>query len=217
MVVSVFGFDANLNNIMLFVGAVSVVVGALAALAQTDFKRMLAYSSISQIGYIVLGLGCASPLGFLAAGFHFFNHAVFKSLLFVNSASVEKQSGTRDMDNLTGLSQKMPVTGITSVLAALSTAGVPPLSGFWSKLLIIIALWSSGHFNYAVIAAGASLLTLGYLLTMQRKVFFGRISDHLSGIREGAWNLCLAAVILAAVTLGVGILFPFNLCRLIMP
>jgi multicomponent Na+:H+ antiporter subunit D len=177
---------------------------------------MLAYSSISQIGYIVLGLGCATPLGVAAAAFHFFNHAVFKSLLFVNSAAVEKETGIRDMDKLGGLAQKMPVTGLSSALACLSTAGVPPLAGFWSKLLIIIALWSTTHYNYAVIAVLASLITLSYMLILQRKVFFGRISDHLSKVKEAGWNLTACAIILAGITIGVGVLFPFSLCRLIV-
>jgi multicomponent Na+:H+ antiporter subunit D len=203
--------------VFLFIGALSVVVGALATLTQTDFKRMLAYSSISQTGYIVLGLGCASGLGIAAAAFHFFNHAVFKSLLFVNSAAVEKEAGTRDMDRLTGLAQKMPVTGITSVLAGMSAAGLPPLAGFWSKLLIIIALWKATHYNYAVVAVLASLLTLAYILLMQRKVFFGTISDGLSHIKEAGWELVLPQIVLAAIIVGVGLLFPFNLCRLIIP
>jgi multicomponent Na+:H+ antiporter subunit D len=214
--VSVFGFDMPISNVFLFIGILSVVVGAIATLTQTDFKRMLAYSSISQIGYIVLGLGCASPLGIAAAAFHFFNHAVFKSLLFVNSAAVEKQSGTRDMDKLGGLSQRMPVTGVTSVLACLSAAGVPPLAGFWSKLLIIMALWNTAHYNYAAIAVLASLLTLAYMLLFQRKVFFGRESGHLASVKEGGWELVVPAIILAAITVGVGVFFPFNLCKLII-
>ena len=215
--VSVFGFDTPINKVFLFIGALSVVVGALATLTQSDFKRMLAYSSISQTGYIMLGLGCASGLGIAAAAFHFFNHAVFKSLLFVNSAAVEKEAGTRDMDRLTGLAQKMPVTGITSVLAGMSAAGLPPLAGFWSKLLIIIALWKATHYNYSVVAVLASLLTLAYILLMQRKVFFGTISDGLSHIKEAGWELVLPQIVLAAIIVGVGLLFPFNLCRLIIP
>jgi multicomponent Na+:H+ antiporter subunit D len=216
LVYSVFGFTLPVQKLLLFVGALSVVVGAIATLTQEDFKRMLAYSSISQVGYIVLGLGAASPLGIAAAAFHFFNHAVFKSLLFVNSATVEKQAGTRDMNKLVGLAQKMPVTGTTSALAALSISGVPPLAGFWSKLFIIIALWGAGHYNYAMIAVLASLLTLAYMLIMQRKVFFGRISEHLFPIKEGNWNLVASSIILAAITVGVGILFPFSLCRLLI-
>jgi len=216
LVYSVFGFSTSIQSVLLVLGLVSAVLGALAALTQKDFKRMLAYSSISQIGYIVLGLGCATPLGFGAAAFHFFNHAIFKSLLFVNSAALEKQVGVKDMDRLGGLAEKMPLTGAASVIASLSTAGIPPLSGFWSKLLIIIALWMSGYYVFAVIAILTSVLTLGYLLTMQRSIFFGKLAQGLEEVRKSGWEITLATIILTVITVGVGILFPFNLWNLII-
>ena len=172
VVTLVFVFDSPIKYLILFVGAVSIVVGALAAMGQKDFKRMLAYSSISQVGYIVIGLGSGTPLGIFGAIFHLLNHSIFKSLLFVNAAAVEEQTGSRDMDSMSGLAAKMPVTGVTSVIACLSAAGIPPLSGFWSKLIIIIALWMSGYYVYAVIAILASVLTLSYMLSLQRRVFF---------------------------------------------
>jgi proton-translocating NADH-quinone oxidoreductase chain N len=192
----------------MILGAVSIVVGALAAIGQTDMKKMLAWSSISQVGYIILGAGLGTPLALIGALLHFFNHATFKSLLFVNAATVEEQTGTRDMDKLGGLASKMKITGGTSVVGFLSTAGIPPLSGFWSKLLIIIALWQGGAQFYAVVALLASLLTLGYFLIMQRKVFFGKLAEGLQGIREGGLRLTLPSLILAGVTIFVGLLFP---------
>jgi multicomponent Na+:H+ antiporter subunit D len=126
----------------------------------------------------------------------------------VNSAAVEKESGTIDMDKLGGLSERMPVTGATSLVGFLSTAGMPPLAGFWSKLMIIIALWMSGHVIYAVIAVLASVLTLAYLLTMQRKVFFGKLAAALKDIKETQFGFAATAVILALLTIGVGIFFP---------
>jgi multicomponent Na+:H+ antiporter subunit D len=126
----------------------------------------------------------------------------------VNSAAVEKESGTIDMDKLGGLSERMPVTGATSLVGFLSTAGIPPLAGFWSKLMIIIALWMSGHVVYAVIAVLASVLTLAYLLTMQRKVFFGKLAEAFKDIKEAQFGFAATAVILALLTIGVGIFFP---------
>lgn len=205
----IFSFNPALRYVLLTVGAFSAVVGALAALGQKDFKRMLAYSSISQVGYIILGLGCGTPLGLAGAVFHLFNHAIFKSLLFVNSAAVELEAGTTDMDKLSGLAQKMPVTGITSVLACLSCAGMPPLAGFWSKLMIMLALWAAGYQAYAVIAALAGVLTLAYFLSLQRRAFFGKPSAEMSGVKEAGPGLILPALILAAITAGVGIFFPF--------
>jgi multicomponent Na+:H+ antiporter subunit D len=208
LIVSVFGFDPGINQILLIVGAVSAVVGALAALGQTDFKRLLAYSSISQMGYILLGLGCGSELGLLGAVFHFFNHAMFKSQLFVNSAALQEQVGTTDMNKMGGLGSRMPWTSTTSILAALSTAGVPPLSGFWSKLIIIIALWQAGMMGYSMLAVAVSVLTLAYMLMMQQKVFFGRLNESLQTVREARASLVAPAVILAAITIGVGVAVP---------
>jgi multicomponent Na+:H+ antiporter subunit D len=169
---------------------------------------MLAYSSISQVGYIVLGLGCATPLAIFGAVFHLFNHATFKSLLFVNAASVERELGTTDMEKMGGLSQKMPVAGVSSVVGLLSTAGIPPLSGFWSKFIIILALWQAGRFGYAFIAVLASLLTLAYFLAMQRRVFFGKLRGGLENIRESSISLIISQSILVLITVGLGVFFP---------
>jgi proton-translocating NADH-quinone oxidoreductase chain N len=217
LVTSVFNINGFINEILLVIGVFSILVGAFAAMGQSDFKKMLAYSSISQVGYIILGLGCGSPLGIVGAVFHLFNHSIFKTLLFVNSAAVEEQSGTTDMSKLGGLQSKMPVTNATSMIAFLSTAGVPPLAGFWSKLLIVIALWQSGFYTYASIAVIASVLTLAYLLIMQRKVFFGKLADGLQNVCEAGFGINLAASILAIITIVVGVLFPFIFNSVIMP
>jgi multicomponent Na+:H+ antiporter subunit D len=213
----VFGPTSSINSLLMIAGAISILVGALAAIGQADFKRMLAYSSISQVGYIVLGLGCGSALGIAGAIFHLFNHSIFKSLLFVNSAAVEEQLGTTDMNQMGGLGKRMPVTSITSFIAFLSTAGVPPLSGFWSKLVIVVALWQGGHFIYAFIAILASVLTLAYLLLMQRKVFFGKLSHRWENIKEAGIGIVFPAIILALIILGVGLLFPLMFNSFVMP
>jgi multicomponent Na+:H+ antiporter subunit D len=172
---------------------------------------MLAYSSISQVGYIIIGAACATPLGLLGAFLHFFNHATFKSLLFVNSAAVEMQTGTRNLDKLQGLASKMKITGGTSAVGFLSTAGIPPLSGFWSKVIIIVALWQVGYYSYAVIALLASILTLAYFLILQRKVFFGKPSADTENIKEANIGISFSALLLATIIIAVGIGFPFVL------
>jgi len=217
LVVSVFGFSPTLQNILLFVGALSVVFGAVAALGQRDFKRMLSYSSISQVGYMILSLGTGTTLGIAGAVFHLFNHAIFKSQLFVNSAAVEAQTGTRDMNELGGLQSRMPVTSTTSVIAFLSTAGVPPLSGFWSKLIIIIALWTSGHEIYAGIAVLTGVITLAYFLSMNHRVFFGILLEKLENIKEAKLGILIPSILLALIIIGVGLFFPFILDTFILP
>ena len=215
IVSEIFGFNETIKSVLLVVGIVSIFVGALAALGQKDMKRMLAYSSISQVGYIILALGTGTELGIAGAIFHLFNHSIFKSQLFVNAAAVEKQTGTRDMDSLSGLSNQMPITGWTSIVGFLSTAGIPPLSGFWSKLIIIIALWKAGLHGYAAAAILGSLITLAYFLSMQRRVFFGK--PKMSGIKEAGLGLILPAILLALVTLGIGIFFPYFVNTIIVP
>jgi len=216
-VTMLFGSTAALNNVLLSLGALSVLVGAFAALGQDNFKRMLAYSSISQVGYIVLGIGAGTPLGIFAAIFHFFNHAMFKSLLFVNGAALEKETGTVSMSKMGGLSQAMPVTGWTSVVGMLSAAGIPPLAGFWSKLLIIVALWQAGRYAYAGIAVFAGVVTLGYLLTMQRKVFFGKLAAGMDGVKEAGFGIVMPSIILASIVVLTGLLFPFLLQSFAIP
>jgi multicomponent Na+:H+ antiporter subunit D len=216
ILVSIAGFSLTLKSVLLFVGAFSAIIGAIAALTQTDFKRMLSYSSISQIGYIILGVGTGTVLGLAGAALHIFNHAVFKSLLFMNSAAVEKALGTRDISKMGGLGSQMPVTGLTSVLGSLSCAGIPPLAGFWSKLIIIIALWSAGFKTYAVIAILGSVLTLAYFLSLQRSVFFGKLNAEFKNIKEAGFSLLFPMILLGVITLGVGIFLPLVLDKFIL-
>ncbi len=214
---AVFTIEGPIQLTLLALGVISLVSGALLAIVQSDFRRMLAYSSISQVGYIILGLGAASPLGTAGAVFHLFNHSIFKTLLFVNASVVEKETGTRVMDDLGGLSNQMPVTGATSVVGLLSTAGIPPLSGFWSKLMIIIAVWQAGFSALAVVAILTSLVTLAYFLSMQRRVFFGKTSPEFADVKEaGAWAT-IPAVVLAVITIGLGLAFPWLFQSFLVP
>ena len=199
------------REVILIVGAATAVGGALLALGQKDMKRMLAYSSISQMGYIVMALGGEPSLAVVAAGAHFFKHTVSKAQLFANAAAVETSLGTRDMDRMGGIAARMPVTGATSAVATLSIAGLPPLAGFWSKLLIVIALWNAGQQVFAVIAILTSLLTLAYFLSLQRRVFFGTLLPEWDAVREKGAGQLATAIVLAAITIAAGVGFPFLL------
>lgn len=204
---SVFGLTPFLSSLLMGLGIISAVVAALLALGQKDIKRMLAYSSISQVGYIVLGIGLGTPLGILGGLFHLFNHALAKGLLFLTSGSVQMATGTRNLDEMGGLAKRMPWTAATNLVGSLSIAGVPPLGGFWSKLVIIMALVQAGRWPYAVIAVLASVLTLWYYLLIQRKAFFGKIEERWKDIREAPFWMTAATVILALLCIGVGIFF----------
>lgn len=217
LTISVFGFSEHVSGALLFLGALSATIAAVMAMGQSNFKRMLAYSSISQVGYIIMGLGAGTILGFLGAVFHTLNHSLFKSLLFVNSSALETEVGTNNMNRMGGLAEKMPVTGFTSVVGLLSASGLPPLAGFWSKLLIIIALWVSGFHVYAVIAVLVSLLTLTYLLNMQKKIFFGKLAEGMGDIKEAAFGIRFVSMSLALINIFIGIAFPVIFYYVILP
>jgi formate hydrogenlyase subunit 3/multisubunit Na+/H+ antiporter MnhD subunit len=216
-VTSVLAGQLVLLKVILAVGLVSIVLGALGALAQKDLKRMLAYSSISQMGYMLIGVGSGSPLGMAGALFHFFNHAVFKASLFVNAAAIEQRTGTRDMEALRGLGNRMPITALTSVIASLSTAGIPPLSGFWSKVIILLAAWRAGYTAVAVVGALASLLTLAYMLGFQHRVFFRKEEDVWQQVTEADWELVAPALLLCVITVGMGLFFPYVVGSIFLP
>ncbi len=208
---AIFDFNYSMQLVFLVFGSLSIVVAAIGAINQDNFKRMLAYSSISQVGYIVLAFGSGTILGVFAGMFHLFNHSVFKSLLFVNASALESRVNTNQIHNMSGLASRMPVTSTTSVIAFLSTAGIPPLAGFWSKLLIVLALWFSGKKEFAVLALLASIFTITYFLIMQKKIFFGQLKEKFNTIKEARFTIRLASLFLCAITILTGLFFPIVL------
>ena len=204
---NVYGMTIQLTWVFMILGIISMVGGGILALQQKDFKRLLAYSSISQIGYIMLGLGCGNYWGMLGALFHLFNHATFKALLFLNSGAVEYSTGTRKLEEMGGLSKVMPVTGATSTIGSLSISGIPPFNGFWSKLFIIIGLVQAGRFTLAILTVLVSVLTLAYYLKVQRFAFFGTLKKKWTEVKEVPSIMCVSMIILAVICIGAGIFF----------
>ena len=196
---NVIGMTSTVLSTFLFMGALSMMVGVLLAVGQWDLKRLLAYHSISQIGYVILGLGLGTPLGVLGGLFHLFNHSVFKSLLFLNSGAVEYATGTRNLKEMGGLKDRMPVTAGTSLIASMSIAGIPPFNGFWSKLIIIIATVQAGRLGYAVFAVIASILTLASFMKVQRYAFFGKLDPRNDKVKEAPALMAFSMVALAII------------------
>ncbi|MCM8782647.1 MAG: NADH/ubiquinone/plastoquinone (complex I), partial [Candidatus Omnitrophica bacterium] len=196
---NILGMNYMIFSIFMFLGVVSMVVGVILALSQWDFKRLLAYHSISQVGYVILGVGLRTPLGILGGLFHLFNHSVFKSLLFLNSGAVDYALNTRDLQQMGGLRERMPVTANTNLVASMSIAGIPPFNGFWSKLIIVIACIQKGAFGYAFWAIVASILTLASFMKVQKYGFLGKLNIRWQGIKEAPMMMCLAMIILAII------------------
>lgn len=170
---NVFGMSPLLSQIILALAVVSMILGAVTAFGQTDIKRLFAYSSISQVGYIALGLGIGTPLAILGALFHLLNHSIFKSLLFLNAGAIETLTGTRNLEKIRGVAKLSPITGYSSIIASLSISGVPPLGGFWSKLIIIFACIQANRPILALIAAAVSALTIAYYFRAITPMVFG--------------------------------------------
>ena len=203
---NVIGTTPAMLSLTASLGVLSIVVGVTLALYQWDFKRLLAYHSISQIGYIMLGIGLGTPLGIFGGLFHLINHTAFKSLLFLNAGSVERTAGTTNLKELGGFSKKMPVTGSTSMIASLSISGVPPFNGFWSKLLIIVACVTSHSYWFALLAMLASILTLASFMKVQRYAFYGYLKDIFSNIKESPTLMTIPMILLSILCIFMGIL-----------
>jgi multicomponent Na+:H+ antiporter subunit D len=205
----VFPISTAILNVFLILGAITILVGVLVARLQFDFKRLLAYSSISQIGYIILGLGLGTPLGILGAIFHLFNHGLMKSLLFLNAGSIEYSLGTRDLREIAGANKQLKPTVVTSMIASLSISGIPPFNGFFSKLIIIIAAIQAKQPVYALVAALGSVLTLALFLKVQKYVIHSGSNETSPNFKKIPFSLNFSMILLALLCLlSVALIIP---------
>ncbi|TFG50929.1 MAG: NADH/ubiquinone/plastoquinone (complex I) [Candidatus Brocadiia bacterium] len=218
IIFNVFGVTVPVSWVLIVLGAMSMVIGVFLAVGQWDFKRLLAYHSISQMGYVVVGIGIGAlilaqggntawaSLAILGGLFHLINHAVFKSLLFLTSGSVEMSTGTRQLKKMGGLAEKLPYTRAISMIASASIAGIPPFNGFWSKLLIVIAAVQARFFVLASITILVSLVTLISFLKVQRYIFLGELPDNLKEIKENRGSMLVAMIFLAVLCVFMGLI-----------
>ncbi len=187
---------------VLLIGGTTALLGATMGAVQYDIKKVLAYSTISQLGYMFLGLGT----GNVAAGlFLLLTHAFFKSLLFLGAGSIIHSLHTQDMREMGGVASKMKVTTVTFTIGALALAGIPPLSGFFSKDLILDSLWAGHHYVAFAVALSTAMLTAFYMTRLWLRVFPGEPRDtkHAGG-HESDWKILSPMVVLSVITLGIG-------------
>ena len=204
----------TMQFMLVFIGSVSMFVCVTMALAQHDFKRLLAYHSISQIGYVLAAVGLATGLGFSAGLYHAMNHTLFKGLLFLAAGAVLHETGTTDLGKLGGLSKKMPHTTVLFLIGAFSISGVPPFNGFASKWMIYQATYQKavesnniGFLAVTIIALITSVLTLASFVKVTQSVFFGQLPKEYENVKEVPFGMRLAMGILAALCVITG-LFP---------
>jgi NADH-quinone oxidoreductase subunit L len=190
------------------VGMISALLTAIMALVATDLKRVLAYSTVSQLGYMVYAVGAG---GIFASQFHLLSHAVFKALLFLGAGAVIHAIGTRDLRKMGGLGRRMPVIRTTFIIGALALAGLPILNGFWSKEMVLEAGLTGGPvWMWVVMLIGAGLTAL-YTFRVVWLVFFGAPRGDLRHAHDAAPAMRVALVTLAIGTLTTWLLAgPFS-------
>ncbi|MDA3812978.1 MAG: proton-conducting transporter membrane subunit [Candidatus Cloacimonetes bacterium] len=217
---NMFPLSYEISMTITVLGTISMIIGGLLAIGQWDIKRMLAYSSISQIGYIVLGLGigmlvlvtggnkAVAALSITGGLFHLLNHSIFKSLLFLSAGAVEYRTGTRDMRKMGGLSEVLPITSRTSLIGSLAISGIPPFNGFFSKLIIIIAAIQAQYYVLAFLAVLVSVITIAYFMKLQKYTFYNNDGSKWieKKIKEVPFSMTFSMILLSILCLIMSLL-----------
>jgi len=187
--------------IVAYIGGITALLTATIAIVSNDIKRVLAYSTISQLGLMITALGLGTTLGLFASQFHVMSHAIFKALLFLCAGSVMHSVGTTDIVKMGGLRKYMPITFITSFIGILALSGVPPFNGFWSKDLIILAALESHIYPILGLIILASIFTAAYSFRWLGLVFFGKYrgKEKESNIHESPYVMTIPMIILAGL------------------
>jgi NADH:ubiquinone oxidoreductase subunit 5 (subunit L)/multisubunit Na+/H+ antiporter MnhA subunit len=205
-----------MSLLMMILGAVTLLFAVLMALIQKDYKRLLSYHAVSQVGYMILGIGTALPIGIVGGLFHMINHAMYKSTLFLTAGSVERQAGTTDLKKLGGMGRRMPVTFVCFIVAAAAISGVPPFNGFFSKELIFGATLETNVVFYIVAALGA-FFTAASFLKLGHAVFLGKPGEKAANVKEAPWPMLAPMIVIAAGCLLFGVWNALPLQKFIEP
>ena len=210
-----FVMNEAMGLVLLIVGAVTIIAAVMMALVQHDLKRLLGYHAVSQVGYMVLGIGTGNPIGIAGGLFHMLNNVIYKQGLFLAGGAVEKRVGTSDLDKLGGLARIMPITFLTCLIAALSISGIPPFNGFVSKWMIYQGVIEMGTGQglgarlwilWLIAAMFGSALTLASFMKLIHATFLGQSSTKSREARsEVSWTMWLPMGVLAGLCVIFGI------------
>jgi NADH-quinone oxidoreductase subunit M len=193
-------------------GLATMIYGGAMALMQDDIKKVLAYSSISQMGYILFGLGSESILGITGGTMMYITHGLGKAILFMMAGSIILQTGTRSMSKLGGLAGKMPYTAVIAMIGALTIIGIPPTSGFMAEWILFngalqTATAEMDPLRTTMFALGilATVLSSAYILWMYKRIFFGKIPEQLAHVKDSNRYITATMAVFAAMTLIIGV------------
>jgi multicomponent Na+:H+ antiporter subunit D len=198
------GDAAFTHGLILVCAGLTMVTGVLGAAAQFEFRRVLSFHIVSQIGYIVLGLGIFTPLALAGTVFYLMHHIVVKTNLFLVGGIVRRLGGTLELGSLGGLYRARPGLALLFLVPAFSLAGIPPLSGFWGKLVLVKAALDAGHYLVTAVALGVSLLTLFSMTKLWNEAFW-KEAPQPPGEGDIPWTLLGPVVVLASITVVLGL------------
>ena len=204
------------STFLMIVGAATILLAVMMALVQKDYKKLLAFHAISQVGYMVLGVGTALPVGIVGGLFHMLNNAMYKACLFLTGGSVERQAGTTDLTRLGGIGRKMPITFACFVVAALSISGCPPFNGFYSKELVYDAALSRGTIFYLAALLG-SFFTAASFLKLGHAAYLGKRDPANDHVREAPVSMLVPMIVIAALCAVFGVVNSIPIKGLIEP
>ena len=194
-------YGVELTHVMLWIGAISALIGNLLAIFQEDAKRLLAYSSIGQMGYALFGLAMMNHLGWLMALMFVINHYIYKSMLFLSVGGVAKRTGTRDMYRMGGLITLMPLSFIATMIGIIAVSGVPPLSGFGGRWIFYNAIMTAEYRLPMVIIFLAGPIAFLYLFRLIHTIFLGQLKDELRTVKEAPFWIVLPQMIFVVALL----------------
>jgi len=196
---------AELSIPVMTLALITLYYGGIMAFAQKNLRRFLAYSSMSQMGYVLFGIGSAHGLGVGGATFHILNHGVAKALMFMVVAVLIYRTGKNSLDELGGLATKMPITALCATVGAFSLAGAPPFSGFHSEWMIFAGVYSAGNLVLAALAIAGAVLSSAYALGFVRYAFFGHPKESFEEVKEVPFKILAPMLVLALVAVVVGV------------
>ena len=204
------------SYMLMIIGALTILLAVMMALIQKDYKRLLSYHAISQVGYMILGIGTAVPAGIVGGLFHMINNALYKSALFLTGGAVEKETGSTDLGRLGGLASRMPITFACFLITAAAISGVPPFNGFFSKELVYDGALERGLIFYLAAVAG-SFFTAASFLKLGHAAYLGKINASSKNVKEAPWSMLLPMVIIALTCILFGVYNALPLNHLIQP
>ncbi|MRR51434.1 MAG: NADH-quinone oxidoreductase subunit L [Rhodocyclaceae bacterium] len=216
-------FRVEMNGAMslflMTVGAITIVLAVLMALVQKDYKKLLSFHAISQVGYMILGIGTGTLVGVAGGIFHMLNHAMYKCTLFLTGGSVEKQAGTTDLRKLGGLGRTMPVTAACFWIAAFSISGVPLFNGFVSKEMVFHGAYETGYIIFPIAAWLGAIFTFASFLKLGHSTYLGKPNPEtpVKDAKDPGWAMQVPMIVIAAGCVLFGLYSRLPLQHLIAP